>query len=183
MNKNSLINSIFYPRSSFIPQDEKDILITVENGVEVGVRLFLKGKLYPTILYFHGNAELAQEYESVAKMYNNHSINLIVSDYRKYGLSGGIPDKDNLHSDSVKIFDYIKAGIPVVSSNLVELTLIIKQYKIGLVIKNHDPKEILNTIIRVVNDQGFKNNTEKASKELIWENEVVSLLNIYKQIG
>ena len=107
MNKNCLISSIFYPRKSFIPSDEHDILITVEEGIKVGTRLFLSDKLYPTILYFHGNAELAQEYNSIAQLYNNHDINLIVADYRGYGLSNGNPDKDNLHNDAVKIFDYI----------------------------------------------------------------------------
>ena len=61
---------------------------------------------YPTILYFHGNAELAQEYDLIAEFYHKVGINLIVADYRGYGLSTGTPNRDNLHSDSIKIFDY-----------------------------------------------------------------------------
>jgi len=80
-----------------------------------------------------------------------------------------------------KIFDYIKAGIPVVSSNLVELALIIKKYNLGLLIKNHEPNEILSTIVSVVNNQEFKKNINVASKDLIWENEIIPLLIIYKQ--
>jgi len=107
MNKKTIIDSIFYPRDSFIPKDENYILISVEKNISIGARLFLIDSLAPTILYFHGNAELAQEYNSIAKMYNNHNINLIVADYRGYGLSGGEPDKENLHSDAVKVFDYL----------------------------------------------------------------------------
>ena len=36
VDKNSIINSIFFPRKSSIQKDENDHLISVENGVEVG---------------------------------------------------------------------------------------------------------------------------------------------------
>ena len=106
MNKTSLIRSIFYPRKSFVKQDENDILIPVEKDVDVAIRLYLINENYPTILYFHGNAELAQEYDLIAEFYHKVGINLIVADYRGYGLSTGTPNRDNLHSDSIKIFDY-----------------------------------------------------------------------------
>ena len=77
MNKKTLINSIFYPRKSFIHSDEDDILIGVDESIKVGIRLFLKDKTNPIILYFHGNAELAQEYNAIAKSYNNNCMNLI----------------------------------------------------------------------------------------------------------
>ena len=107
MNKNEIINAIFYPRKSFIEQDENDLLIEVEKGIKVAARLFLKNNSNVNILYFHGNAELSQEYDSIAKIYNQYDMNLVVADYRGYGLSDGIPDKENLHCDAVKIFDYI----------------------------------------------------------------------------
>ena len=80
-------------------------MIQVEKDIYVGSRLFLKNKSNPNILYFHGNAELAQEYGDVAQMFNDFGLNLIVADYRGYGLSNGTPNKENLHSDSIKIFD------------------------------------------------------------------------------
>ena len=107
MNKIDIINSIFYPRKSFLKADIKDMKIAVSNEVQVGIRLFLVDENWPTILYFHGNAELAQEYNQIAKFYNEQDINFVVSDYRGYGLSTGLPNIENLHSDAVKIFDYI----------------------------------------------------------------------------
>ena len=102
-----ILGNIFYPRKSFLEPDEKDVLISVQDDIQVGVRLFLVDKEWPTILYFHGNAELAQEYDSIASMYNNFQLNIIVADYRGYGLSGGTPNKNNLHEDAIKIFDYL----------------------------------------------------------------------------
>ena len=108
MNKKDIVDSIFFPRKSYIEKDNKDHLVSVEKGVSVGVRFFLKDKSFDNILFFHGNAELSQEYGDIASYYNFHNCNFIVADYRGYGLSSGFPDRDNLLSDSVVIFDYIK---------------------------------------------------------------------------
>ena len=108
MNKNLIINSIFYPRQSNMPKDEKDHIVSTFDGEKVGIRLFLKDKKLPTILFFHGNAELAQEYDDLAEFYNKFDMNYIVADYRGYGLSSGTPNKENLHEDSKAIFKYAK---------------------------------------------------------------------------
>ena len=67
-----------------------------------------KDKNLPTILFFHGNAELAQEYDDLAEFYNKFDMNFIVADYRGYGLSSRTPNKENLHEDSKTIFKYAK---------------------------------------------------------------------------
>ena len=107
-NKEIILNSIFFPRLSLKDRDEKDHLVDVEQGVVVGTRFFLNNKSFPNIIFFHGNAELSQEYDDIAEYYNSYGCNFIVADYRGYGLSSGSPSKDNLHSDSNKIFNYIK---------------------------------------------------------------------------
>ncbi len=109
MNKKSLLNSIFFPRPSLIDKDEQDHLVDVEEGIKVGIRFFLKDKEYPTILFFHGNAELAQEYNQIGKLFNQYNCNFIVSDYRGYGLSNGEPTKENLHLDANLVFSYVKS--------------------------------------------------------------------------
>ncbi len=109
MDKKSLLNSIFFPRPSFIDKDEHDHLVDVEKGVKVGIRFFIKDKGCPNILFFHGNAELAQEYNQIGKLFNQYNCNFIVSDYRGYGLSNGEPTKDNLHLDADLIFVYVES--------------------------------------------------------------------------
>ena len=104
-----ILNSIFFPRPTSKTKDENDHFIEVENDIHVATRFFLKDKNYPTILFFHGNAELSHEYDDIASYYHKHQMNLIVADYRGYGLSSGSPTKDNLHSDSNKIFRYVKS--------------------------------------------------------------------------
>ena len=107
-DKDIILNSIFFPRPSFKDKDEKDHLVDVEKGIMVGARFFLNDKNFPNILFFHGNAELSQEYDDIAEYYRSYECNFIVADYRGYGLSSGYPNKDNLHSDSNVIFNYVK---------------------------------------------------------------------------
>jgi glycosyltransferase involved in cell wall biosynthesis len=80
-----------------------------------------------------------------------------------------------------KFFDYIHAGIPVLSSKAVEIKAIITKYKIGDFIDSFDPKEIAGKVMDISLDKEtynlWKHNTVKASAELNWENEEKILVN------
>ncbi|MCW3076443.1 MAG: glycosyl transferase group 1 [Bacteroidetes bacterium] len=84
-----------------------------------------------------------------------------------------------------KIFDYLHAGIPVLSSRLPELEKIISKYDVGIFIENHDPKHIASVINGLLSSDRLnqlKTNTFKAAGELNWENERQKYLEIIKNI-
>ncbi|WP_456463186.1 glycosyltransferase [Lutibacter sp.] len=83
-----------------------------------------------------------------------------------------------------KLFDYIQAKTPVVATYLPEIKQVVKNYQIGEIIENHSPNEIAKTINNVLkNGKSFyQYPLEKASKELIWENQETTLSNIFKNI-
>ena len=108
MDIQKLLNSIFFPRKSDFEIDDKDHLVNVDSDVSVGIRLFIKDDSYPTILFFHANAEITHEYDDIAKMYNQYNINFIVAGYRGYGISNGNPTMQSSLDDSLKIFSYVK---------------------------------------------------------------------------
>ncbi|MAX30635.1 MAG: alpha/beta hydrolase [Candidatus Marinimicrobia bacterium] len=108
MDIQNLLNSIFFPRKSEYETDDKDHLVSVDNDTSVGIRLFIKDVSYPTILFFHANAEITHEYDDIAEMYNQYNINFIVSGYRGYGISNGTPTMQSSLDDSLKIFSYVK---------------------------------------------------------------------------
>ena len=70
MNSESLLNEIFFPRPSFLSKDKKDHLVEVEDGIHVSARFNMSNEKNPTILFFHGNAELSQEYDEIAYRFN-----------------------------------------------------------------------------------------------------------------
>ena len=65
--------------------------VTVDPGIDVGCRLYQGHPSWPSILFFHGNGEVASDYDDMAPYYLEREINLIVADYRGYGRSGGKP--------------------------------------------------------------------------------------------
>jgi glycosyltransferase involved in cell wall biosynthesis len=82
-----------------------------------------------------------------------------------------------------KIFDYIHASVPVLVSDLTEIKRVVEQYDVGLVCPSHDPQEIANYLNQILTNpalqEKFKANAKKASKELTWAHECVTLKTIY----
>lgn len=85
-----------------------------------------------------------------------------------------------------KIFDYIQTNTPILASNLVEIARIIKDYDIGEIIKNHNPKHIAEVINSIFSDkeryEKMQKNLKKAASELCWEEEEKVLKKIYQPL-
>ena len=107
MDLNILSSFLFHPRKSYQEMDEKDIQINVDDSAQVGSRFHLISKSVPIILFFHGNGEIATEYDDIARVYNQKNINFIIADFRGYGFSTGTPDVENTQSDAHFVLDYV----------------------------------------------------------------------------
>lgn len=82
-----------------------------------------------------------------------------------------------------KLFDYIQAKIPVLVSNLPEMSNLVSHYKIGEIIIERNPIAIAKLIESMIENKNlYLQNLEIAAEELIWENEKVKLINILKEI-
>ena len=79
------------------------------------------------------------------------------------------------HALPNKLFEYIMAGLPVISSNLPQMKKIVDQYKIGEVIDPENPKEIETALQKLFYNpkllSEYKNNCKLAREELNWQNE------------
>lgn len=84
-----------------------------------------------------------------------------------------------------KLFDYIQAGVPVLSSPLPEIEKIIKKYDVGDFIPDHSPRNIAEKINYMLSNQALMDNWKKncifAASELTWENEEKILKEIYSK--
>ena len=84
-----------------------------------------------------------------------------------------------------KLFDYIHAGVPVLSSGLIEIKKIINEYAIGDCITSHEPKHIAEKMNAILLDENklqlWKKNTKIASEKLNWENEEKQLIEVYSR--
>ena len=102
---------IFYPRPEWRPfstSGAKEISIPVEKQIEIGAVFHLCGKEAPTILFFHGNGEIASDYDDLGPVYNRMGLNFLPVDYRGYGRSGGEPTVSSMMHDCHTIYDFTR---------------------------------------------------------------------------
>jgi glycosyltransferase involved in cell wall biosynthesis len=110
--------------------------------------------------------------------------------YTKSADAGLSLDKDsNLNynfSLPNKLFDYICAGIPVIASDLPEISKILTEYKCGVVISEVTPEKISKALIKLRDKRSLlaelKSNADRASETLNWGKESVIVENLYKSI-
>ena len=106
LDEAGLGGAMFYPRPNEGPPPAaaSDHLIAVDSNltppVVIGVRHYLTDAAWPTILYFHGNGEVASDHDGIAPLYRDIGINLFVAEFRGYGDSTGTPTYATLVSDA-----------------------------------------------------------------------------------
>ena len=110
LDQPQILRTLFYPRRDLLvslPAGVRLVTVEVEPGVTVGGRLYPAGPEAPAILYYHGNGEIAADYDGIAPLYTQMGITLLVMDYRGYGRSDGTPTAHNLLADAVAVFDAV----------------------------------------------------------------------------
>lgn len=185
-----------------LPEDKKIIIlqgagININRGAE---------ELIESMKYLDGYFLLIIGGGDVVATLENIAINNGVSD--KIKLLGKMPRKDllsytaaanigatldkgtstnYLYSLPNKVFDYVYAGVPVLSSDLPELRKVINEYDIGVISPSHKPEEIAQAIKNLFEDTAaytrMKANTVNAAQELNWDNEKKVLIDIYSQLA
>lgn len=85
-----------------------------------------------------------------------------------------------------KFFDYIHAAIPQIAMNYPEYQTINNQYEVAVLLDNHNPKNIADTINNLLSDSVLYNrlreNCLQARLQLNWQNEEMKLLNFYQSV-
>lgn len=104
---------LFHPRpDGYMPAQgpfTRAVRVPVAPGVELGGLAFIVDSQAPVILYFHGNGELASEYDDIAELYRRLGITLVVIDFRGYGASGGHPGATTLLADAGAVLGQMPA--------------------------------------------------------------------------
>jgi len=98
----------------------------------------------------------------------------------------GVTDQ-HLYALPNKFFDYIKAGIPVLSSQATEIKLLIDKYNIGDFITSFAPSDIADKILNIKKNETaysiWKRNTAAAAEDLNWENEEKILVSFMEHLS
>ena len=109
----SLLRFIFYPRKdyTFCPKNGFDLSVEVSGGASIFCRFYMGYQEWPWILFFHGNGEVVSDYDEISPFYHQKGLNLVVADYRGYGVSSGIPTLTDLAQDAHDIFKQVRQDL------------------------------------------------------------------------
>ncbi len=107
IDQSVLLRHLFYPRRQHGKARDGafDLAVDVAEDISIVCRAYPFGAENPWILYFHGNGEVVADYDSIAPLYKERGLNLLVADYRGYGASGGSPTFSDMVKDAGKIFE------------------------------------------------------------------------------
>lgn len=200
-NFNRVNNIASFKKENEIPEGKKIIImqgagINIQRGAEEAVEAMKH--LPGCVLLVIGSGDV---YNTLLHLSADHNVNdriifiprLPYSDLMEFTQVADVGltlDKNTninyRYSLPNKLFDYIQAGIPVIASNLPEVTALVKKYDIGVVINEVTPTSVYNAIKNLLrNDQEyntFRNNTKAAAVELNWGNERKKLEDLIRTI-
>ncbi len=82
-----------------------------------------------------------------------------------------------------KIFDYVKCGLPVLVSDVVEVSSLVRKYKMGEVVSDHQPETIVAGLkqIRQNGKSFYEGGLQKAARENHWEEERKKLVEVFRK--
>lgn len=169
-----VLGTIFYPRPDWTkpPPGARDYLIPVDAGVSVSSRFYPAGNDAPCILLFHGNGEVACDYDWLAPVYNQDGISLFVADYRGYGRSSGAPSFSAMVKDAHSILQFFLEtmrlqentgtffvmGRSLGTTSALEIVFHYPKHFAGLVVESGAPN-----MLRLLGHHGYPVDRKKAS--------------------
>ncbi|MDN3554968.1 glycosyltransferase family 4 protein [Halomonas maura] len=89
-------------------------------------------------------------------------------------------------TDSNKLFEYVIAGLPVVASQLPEISKVVRQHELGLLVPPGDTAALAEAIQRLVEDPEqrahYRDQAAKAAQSLNWEAQEQGLVDLYDRV-
>jgi len=103
----AIVNNLFYPRTAIqgnsrIPNTQ-DGHIPVDGEIKLGYRLYQPENPRCVVIFFHGNGEVASDYDSLVGEYFRLDCAFLAVDYRGYGWSTGKPRTTTFLTDAESV--------------------------------------------------------------------------------
>jgi alpha-beta hydrolase superfamily lysophospholipase len=104
LDRLEVLSVLFHPRrEAGLPQlsaGVHTVRLEVEDNLHIGGKIFAAAPGAPVVIFFHGNGEIASDYEPIAPLFRRLGLTLFVIDYRGYGMSDGRPTSTALLRDA-----------------------------------------------------------------------------------
>ncbi len=141
------------------------------------------------MIYGEGSEKVKEQIKNSHNIYWHEKVS--VMEYMHYVASAdwGIYLMENIcknHDYALpnKIFDYVLGGLPVVVSNLKEMSSFVKDNGVGYVINPEDQEMVVNLLQKINKNtkKQFIPNLIKTSKKYCWEEQEKVLLKLYNSL-
>jgi uncharacterized protein len=113
VDRPEILMLLFHPRPEWATSEPVpgcyEVMIPVADGVALGAKFHLSDAEAPSILFFHGNGEIAADYNDLGQLYRRMGMHFLAVDYRGYGRSGGSPTVTGMMQDCHLVFEYTKS--------------------------------------------------------------------------
>ncbi|GBU08622.1 hypothetical protein AwDysgo_19530 [Bacteroidales bacterium] len=80
-----------------------------------------------------------------------------------------------------RIFDFMRAQVPVIASDFPEISAVIKKYELGILIDHYEPQYIASVIKEMIKIPFDEQKYSIANSELSWENESKTILQMVEK--
>lgn len=201
ISDSSLPDSIKSRKELCLPNDAFIMInqgagINVERGMEEAIealvllpeKVFLlivgNGDVLPTLKELVKAKELEGRVKFVPKQPYLEMLQYTINS--DCGLSLDKPNSPNYQfSLPNKLFDYIKCGLPVVVSEVIEVKKVVDEYQIGEIIKSHNPQSIASSVLKMieVGKVAYRKKLAKAAQENNWETEQKKLIEVFAKFS
>lgn len=186
-----------FRRDFSIRKDQKIFLFqggfTRKRGIDIILNVFSSFESDEFVVVFMGDGPLKREIEKAALNSRNiFTMDAVApNELLDYSSSAdyGILFYENsclnhYFCSPNKLFEYLMAGLPVLASNLYEVSRFIKNNKVGVVAEDFSEKcfeDSINLMLRH-NIKDTMLNIKKIRSIFCWENEEKKLINIYRNL-
>jgi alpha-beta hydrolase superfamily lysophospholipase len=110
LDRPEILGILFHPRKAPAgppPGNALDLEVAADDKTIVGCRFYPAAFHDPFLLFFHGNGEIAADYDQIGPVYNDFGLNFFVADYRGYGKSTGSPTVSSMLEDAGRVLDFV----------------------------------------------------------------------------
>ena len=104
----------------------------------------------------------------------------------KIGINYHVLDNQLMVAMPLKIFEYMKQGLTVITSDLPPIHRFVKDGVNGVIVNENSVEEFANNIVRLIEEDNFKQVSITNKLEIMnnynWETEAVKLMQIYNEV-
>ena len=149
-------------------------------------RLAIAGEFEPAALEQEARRKLGWTRTDFAGWLNRRGLLDLLARAR-VGAVPLLPSPNNIDSQSIKLFDYMNAGLPVVASNLPRQSEIVKEAQCGILVEPGQPKAIAEAIQWLLEHPAEAEAMGNRGRQAIlqtynWSSEARLLLHLYRKV-